>query len=147
MQVEKWPQGADLYEIEMLATAVAMNLEGAPTHMQEEAVAKNPIVAAIMGGMNPRHFISSAMSALVEDANGTPFNGSWVVVTGNLVSDMHANVAAESSGRLLSLPDTSSENVRYKAQKSPLKMRDGPTTSCLVACGSYAAGSGCKVTW
>src|SRR5437899_6086115 len=34
--------------------------------------------------------------------------------------------------------------ARHK--KAPLKMRDGPT-SCSVVCGSYAAGSGCKVTW
>ncbi len=91
----------EIGHIEMLATAVALNLEGAPTHMQEEVVANNPVVGAIMGGMNPRHIISSAMAATAEDSNGNPFNGSWVVATGNLVSDMYANVAAEASGRLL----------------------------------------------
>jgi Mn-containing catalase len=35
------------------------------------------------------------------DSNGNPFNGSWVVATGNLGSDMLANVHAEASGRLL----------------------------------------------
>jgi Mn-containing catalase len=53
----------EIGHIEILATAVAMNLEGTPTHMQEEAVAKNPVVAAIMGGMNPRHFIRTANRA------------------------------------------------------------------------------------
>ncbi len=91
----------EIGHIEMLATAVALNLEGAPIHMQEEVAAKNPVVGAIMGGMNPRHFISSAMAATADDANGTPFNGSWVVATGNLVADMYANVAAETSGRTL----------------------------------------------
>lgn len=91
----------EIGHIEMLATAVALNLEGAPTQMQEEVVAKNPVVGAIMGGMNPRHVISTALAATAEDSNGTPFNGSWVVATGNLASDMYANVAAESSGRLL----------------------------------------------
>jgi Mn-containing catalase len=91
----------EIGHIEMLATAVALNLEGAPTHVQEDVVAKNPVVGAIMGGMNPRHFITSAMAALPEDANGTPFNGSWVVTTGNLAADMYANVAAEATGRTL----------------------------------------------
>jgi Mn-containing catalase len=91
----------EIGHIEMLATAVALNLEGAPTQMQEEVVAQNPVVGAIMGGMNPRHVISTALAATAEDSNGNPFNGSWVVATGNLASDMYANVAAESSGRLL----------------------------------------------
>src|SRR5947209_17112938 len=34
----------EIGHIEMLATAVALNLEGAPTHMQEEVVAQNPLV-------------------------------------------------------------------------------------------------------
>ena len=36
----------------MLATAVALNLEGAPTKTVEEA-AKDPMVEAVLGGMNP----------------------------------------------------------------------------------------------
>jgi Mn-containing catalase len=35
------------------------------------------------------------------DANGVPFNGSWIVATGNLASNMYANIMAESGGRLL----------------------------------------------
>lgn len=35
------------------------------------------------------------------DANGNPFNGSWVMATGNLAADMHANLDAEGGGRLL----------------------------------------------
>lgn len=69
--------------------------------MQEQAVAPNPVVGVIMGGMNPRHFISSAMGALTEDANGNLFNGSWVVSTGNIAADMYANVNAEATGRTL----------------------------------------------
>ena len=91
----------EIGHIEMLATAVALNLEGAPTHLQEEAVTKNPVVGAVLGGMNPRHLLSAAMAATAEDSNGNPFNGSWVVASGNLVADMYANVAAETTGRLL----------------------------------------------
>src|SRR5688500_15912872 len=41
----------ELAHIEMLATAVALNLEGAPVTAQERA-AKNPAVAAVLGGMS-----------------------------------------------------------------------------------------------
>ena len=58
----------EIGHIEMLATAVALNLEGA---------------------------------AMPVDSNGNPFNGSWVVATGNLAADMHASVNAEGAGRLL----------------------------------------------
>lgn len=46
----------EIGHIEMLATAVALNLERAPVHLQEDG-ARSPLVAAIMGGMNPRHFL------------------------------------------------------------------------------------------
>ncbi len=91
----------EIGHIEMLATAVALNLEGAPTSLKDEIAGQNPTVEAVLGGMNPRHFLSAALAATAEDANGNPFNGSWVVASGNLVADMHANVAAETTGRLL----------------------------------------------
>ncbi|GCE51046.1 Mn-containing catalase [Thermosporothrix hazakensis] len=91
----------EIGHIEMLATAVALNLEGAPTHMQEEAEAASPAVAAVLGGMNPRHYLSAGLAATAEDSQGNPFNGSWVVASGNLAADMYANVMAESTGRLL----------------------------------------------
>jgi len=90
----------EMAHIEMLATAVALNLEGAPMSMQDE-FAKDKMVGAIMGGMDPRHILSAGMSALATDANGVPFNGSWVVGSGNIVADMYTNVAAESTGRTL----------------------------------------------
>ncbi|MBO2008909.1 manganese catalase family protein [Hymenobacter negativus] len=90
----------EMAHIEMLATAVALNLEGAPMSMQDE-FAKDKMVGAILGGMDPRHIISSGQAALATDANGVPFNGSWIVGSGNLVADMYANVAAESTGRVL----------------------------------------------
>jgi Mn-containing catalase len=90
----------EIGHIEMLATAVAMNLEGAPVEMKDEA-AKNPMIAAVLGGMNPRHFLSTGHAATPEDANGVPFNASHVYASGNLAADMYANVTAESTGRLL----------------------------------------------
>ncbi|MBC5991279.1 manganese catalase family protein [Pontibacter cellulosilyticus] len=90
----------EISHIEMLATAVALNLEGAPVSLQEE-MAKDKVIGAVMGGMNPRHVLSSGLAAMAVDSNGVPFNGSWVVGSGNLAADMYANVMAESTGRLL----------------------------------------------
>ena len=90
----------EISHIEMLATAVALNLEGAPTETKSNFAA-HPIVGAVLGGMDPRHVLSSGLAAMAADANGVPFNGSWVVASGNLAADMYANVMAESTGRLL----------------------------------------------
>jgi Mn-containing catalase len=90
----------EIAHIEMLATAVALNLEGAPLSLQED-MAKDKVIGAVMGGMNPRHVLSSGLAAMAVDSNGNPFNGSWVVGSGNLAADMYANVMAESTGRLL----------------------------------------------
>lgn len=88
----------ELSHIEILATAVALNLEGAPSSLKDDA-AEDKIVNAVLGGMDVRHIISSGLGAMATDANGNPFNGSWVVGTGNIVADMYANVAAEAGGR------------------------------------------------
>ncbi|WP_164100838.1 manganese catalase family protein [Candidatus Laterigemmans baculatus] len=89
----------ELGHIEMLATAVALNLEGAPLEMEEAA--KDPIVYATLGGMNVRHVISTCMAAMPVDSEGVPFNCSHVYATGNPAADMMANVTAESTGRML----------------------------------------------
>ncbi len=91
----------EIAHIEMLATAVALNLEGATTDLKDQMAASNPIIGAVMGGMDPRHFLSSGLTALAVDSNGVPFNGSWVVGSGNIAADMYANVMAEATGRVL----------------------------------------------
>jgi Mn-containing catalase len=91
----------EIGHIEMLATAVALNLENAPSRIQEEVADGDGVVTAILGGEDPRHVLSAGLAAMPADANGNPFNGSWVVATGNLGADMLANVHAEASGRLL----------------------------------------------
>ena len=90
----------EIGHIEMLATAVALNLEGAPTKLQEEA-AKDGLVNAVLGGMNLRHYLSTGLAATPENSNGVPFNASHVYASGNIVADMYSNVAAESTGRVL----------------------------------------------
>jgi Mn-containing catalase len=91
----------EMAHCEMLATAIAMNLEGSPSTLQEQMAASSPMLNAVMGGMDPRHFLSGGMGALASDANGVPFNGSWVVSSGNIASDMYSNVTAEATGRAL----------------------------------------------
>ncbi len=90
----------EIGHIEMLATAVAKNLQGAPVELKEE-MKEDSVVAAAISGMMPRQYLSSGFNALPVDGNGTPFNASYVVASGNLAADMYANVMAESTGRLM----------------------------------------------
>nr|WP_024967565.1 manganese catalase family protein [Pantoea sp. IMH] len=90
----------ELAHIEMLGHAVALNLEGAPLSYQEES-AKDPVVNAILGGMNPRHVLSSGLAAMPVNANGMSFDMSHIYASGNVAADMLANVTAESTGRVL----------------------------------------------
>jgi Mn-containing catalase len=100
----------EIGHIEMLATAVALNLEGAPASMQESAAATNSVVKAVIGGedtatlmagMLQKSILSTGMSAAPVDSDGVPFNMSHIYASGNLAADMFCNVAAESTGRLL----------------------------------------------
>jgi Mn-containing catalase len=90
----------ELAHIELLCHAVALNLETAPLSMQEEA-AQDPVIGAILGGMNPRHILSSGLSAMPVNANGVPFDMSHIYASGNIAADMMANAMAEGSGRVL----------------------------------------------
>ena len=54
-----------------------------------------------MGGVEPRHYLSGAFSAMPADANGVPFNAACIDVGGNLLSNLRANVASESIRRSL----------------------------------------------
>ncbi len=91
----------EIAHVEMYATAIALNLEGSAAVTQEKMAHNNPMVAAIMGGMSPRQFLSGGMGALAADAEGNPFNGSWIVSSGNIAADMYSNVNAEATGRAL----------------------------------------------
>jgi Mn-containing catalase len=93
----------ELGHIEMLATAVALNLEGASTVARETAASNNEAVRAVLGGNNPRHILSSGLNAMPVNANGVPFDCSHVYATGNIAADMHANVTAEAGGRTLAV--------------------------------------------
>ncbi|MCI0756571.1 manganese catalase family protein [Teichococcus vastitatis] len=100
----------EIGHIEMLATAVALNLEEAPLSLQESAAEANPVVSAVMGGERPRHVVegmlqrhllSSGLAAMPVNSDGVPFDCSHIYASGNLAGDMFANVAAEATGRVL----------------------------------------------
>lgn len=91
----------EIAHIEMLSTAVALNLEGAPTSLQDDAVKNDPAVGAKLGGMNMVKYLSSGLNAMPISADGVPFDMSHIYASGNLAADMFANVTAESTGRVL----------------------------------------------
>jgi len=111
----------EIGHIEMLATAVAMNLDTAPLSLQESSAAASPVVNAIMGGERPKHVVegmlqkhllSTGLAAFPGNSDGLPFDCSHIYASGNLAADMYSNIAAESTGRLLA--------VRlYNAAKDP----------------------------
>ncbi|WAC27152.1 manganese catalase family protein [Ancylobacter sp. SL191] len=92
----------ELGHIEMLSTAVALNLENAPLSLQEE-ISGDAMGGAVLNGMDFRHILSTGLAALPSDANGVPFDCSHVYASGNIAADMYANVTAESSGRALAV--------------------------------------------
>jgi manganese catalase len=98
----------EIAHVEMLATMIARLLERAPVESQEEA-ARNPIMAAIMGGtspdaviagMNPQHLIVTGLGASPTDSVGYPWNSRYTIASGNLLADFRFNLTAESQGRL-----------------------------------------------
>ncbi len=90
----------EMAHVEMLSTMIARLLEGAPLSTQEDLVASNPAVGAVMGGMHPQHAIVSGLGAQAADSAGVPWNGRYAVASGNLLADFRYNVTAESQGRL-----------------------------------------------
>jgi Mn-containing catalase len=99
----------EIGHIEMLATMIARLLEASPVEQQEE-MAKNTLVGAMMGGariedaivagMNPQHLIVAGLGARPADSSGNPWTAGYIVASGNLLADFRYNVTAESQGRL-----------------------------------------------
>src|SRR6195952_940908 len=91
----------EIGHVEMLTTMLARLLEGAPGEATEKAAAANPLLAAVLGGMNPQHAIVSGGSAVPRHAAGGPWNTGYISASGNLLSDFRSNVAAEAQSRLM----------------------------------------------
>ncbi|MFC0624671.1 manganese catalase family protein [Kribbella deserti] len=89
----------EIGHVEMLATMVARLLEGAPSTVLAESV-KDPVMAAVLGGMDPQQAIVAGGGALPNNSQGVPWNGGYIIASGNLLADFRANAAAEAQGRL-----------------------------------------------
>ena len=90
----------EIGHVEMIATMVARLLEGAPATATTKAAGADPVVGAVLGGMDPQQAIVAGGGALPADSNGYPWNGRYVQASGNLLADFRANVAAESQSRV-----------------------------------------------
>jgi len=75
-------------------------LEGAPSEVTSKAVAANPALAAVIGGMNPQQAIVAGGATMPTNSVGVPWNAGYIVASGNLLTDFRANVDAEAQGRL-----------------------------------------------
>jgi Mn-containing catalase len=98
----------ELAHVEMIATMIARLLDKAPVKEQEEA-AKNPVIEAAMGGMNPQHVIVSGLGASPTDSVGYPWNARYTIASGNLLADFRANLNAEFQGRCFILQNKKSK--------------------------------------
>lgn len=99
----------EIGHIEMLANLIAHLVDKAPPDVQEKSL-QDPIVEGVMGGMNtediimgtmnPKHAVMSGGGAMPADSVGYPWNGNYIVASGNLMADFLSNVQAEAQGRL-----------------------------------------------
>src|SRR4051812_4124199 len=90
----------EIAHVEMLSVMIARLLEGAPVKEQENG-AKDPAVAAAMGGSNirdvirtgmtPQHTIVSGLGATPKDSEGFPWSGNYIAASGNLLADFRFN--------------------------------------------------------
>ena len=90
----------EMGHVEMTAIMVARLLEGAPATATTKAAAADPVVGAVLGGMDPQQAIVTGGGPLLADSNGYPWNGRYIVASGNLLADFRANAAAEAQGRV-----------------------------------------------
>ncbi|MET3942297.1 Mn-containing catalase [Paenibacillus sp. PvP094] len=89
----------EIGHVEMLCALISQLLDGA-TPAEQQKAAEDPVTAAIMGGINPQHLLVSGLGGLPTNSTGVPWNGSYIVASGNLLADMRSNLHAESQGRL-----------------------------------------------
>ncbi|MGF1495236.1 MAG: manganese catalase family protein [Elainellaceae cyanobacterium] len=99
----------EIGHVEMLANLIAHLVDKAPAQDQENAI-QDPIVEGVMGGMkaediimasmNPKHAVMTGGGAAPTDSVGYPWNGNYIVASGNLMADFYSNVQAEAQGRL-----------------------------------------------
>ena len=134
----------EIGHVEMIATMVARLLEGAPNTATTKAAAAGPVVGAVLGGMDPQQAIVAGGGALAADANGYPWNGRYIVASGNLLADFRANAAAEAQGRLQTarLYNMTDDNGCATCCGSIW-----PATPCARTCGSRRSRNSKPTGW
>ena len=90
----------EIGHVEMLTTMLARLLEGAPAEVTTAAVAANPALAAVIGGMNPQQAIVAGGGPMPTNSQGVPWQAGYIVASGNLLTDFRSNAAAEGQSRL-----------------------------------------------
>lgn len=86
--------------VEMLAIMIAQLLEKAPIEQSEAAAAADPVLGAVIGGMDVQAAIVAGAGVRPVDSNGNPWQGSYVTASGNMLADFTANANAEMQGRI-----------------------------------------------
>ncbi|ODT12182.1 MAG: manganese catalase [Microbacterium sp. SCN 70-18] len=86
--------------VEMLAVMIAQRLEKAPVEQSEKAAASDPVLGAVLGGLDVQSAIVAGAGARPVDSNGNPWQGSYITASGNLLADFTANANAEMQGRI-----------------------------------------------
>ncbi|GAA4266234.1 manganese catalase family protein [Frondihabitans peucedani] len=86
--------------VEMIATMIAQLLESAPVEQSEAAMAKDPVLAAVVGGTDIQAAVVAGAGVRPVDSNGNPWQGSYITASGNLLADVIANANAEMQGRI-----------------------------------------------
>ncbi|MEA2331872.1 MAG: hypothetical protein QOH58_2010 [Thermoleophilaceae bacterium] len=84
--------------IELVAATINTMLTGASDSPNGGGDLKAAL-SGVKGVGNPQHFIAGGQSALPQDSNGRPWNGDYVVATGDLVEDLTWNFFLETAAR------------------------------------------------
>jgi Mn-containing catalase len=84
--------------IELVAATINTMLTGASDSPNGGGDLKAAL-SGVKGVGNPQHFIAGGQGALPQDSNGRPWNGDYVVATGDLVEDLTWNFFLETAAR------------------------------------------------
>ena len=90
----------EIGHVEVLATAVAMNLEGPPAAAMDKVI-ESTAVEAKLGPMEPKNYLMGGGGPMPGDSDGNPFTAACIDLSGNLAANMLANAGAEAVGRTL----------------------------------------------
>jgi Mn-containing catalase len=90
----------EIGHVEMISIMVARLLEDAPANEVASAAEDDPVLAAVLGGMDPQQAIVTGGGPLPADCNGVPWTGRYIMVSGNLLADFRANAGAEAQSRV-----------------------------------------------